>query len=477
MREAREARWHSQTLRADMSSLVGSKRKAEGSDEEKERGGARRRSLSGQGRMPVSAMESLLHQPNIAEIVSSFSPRVADMMAWARVAPLSDNTPFVEVRIGAGATQYVLRERARDIAARRGAARGLVARIRWYEEQQQDHADSVFMEVARLEHRVLTCPDEAEMWALLCQGRAFIDGYVVVDALCAAIEQGRQGVARVVIAFAGEFLGGVPPSFSKALNTAIQCGNLDIARLLRTEGVVTTTVSVLSRTLKAAMIAGNEAMVDFVRELVRQKQIKMVWLTAICSAVSYSSQPASLVERVLSWEEVRKDVASGADAAVRSEMCAALYGAVRRRQVDTVRCILSACGHIFGGEWPRLGQDPALEAVRRGSVEMLQLLHDFGVDVKFRDKRDAMLCAVSVTAAGGGEVLKWLLDTGDREYLGDRTLALRHAARAGSVEAVRVLLQAGARVGPKSIAVRWAAEAGHAEVVALLRAHQKAKRE
>ena len=54
-------------------------------------------------------------------------------------------------------------------------------------------------------------------------------------------------------------------------------------------------------------------------------------------------------------------------------------------------------------------------------------------------------------------------------YVMDKNIALRHAARRGASNAVRVLLEAGADVHAKEDwAVRWAAGNGHTDTVKVL---------
>jgi ankyrin repeat protein len=103
-------------------------------------------------------------------------------------------------------------------------------------------------------------------------------------------------------------------------------------------------------------------------------------------------------------------------------------------------------------------------AAGNGNVEMMQLLLQLGVDVRWGKARDAALYVAA--RRGQLQVVKWLLEQGATDQEGNE--ALVQAAEQGHVEVLRLLLDKGADVSGLYGRLTLRRAQGHKEALAVL---------
>ncbi|KAM0438580.1 hypothetical protein ACHAPT_001332 [Fusarium lateritium] len=143
-----------------------------------------------------------------------------------------------------------------------------------------------------------------------------------------------------------------------------------------------------------------------------------------------------------------------------------ILGAIKKGQVGIMQYLLSKPGMA-----QKLPKDAMAIAALRGHVEMLGLLHDYGIDTETEGKFGSALRSASLQ--GHVRSARKLLQLGaDPKRTGPRGDSLQAAASKGHVEVIKLLISHGADVNqpgkPCGTCIQAAAYHGHGEAVEVL---------
>ncbi|KAH8665105.1 ankyrin repeat-containing domain protein [Tricladium varicosporioides] len=152
---------------------------------------------------------------------------------------------------------------------------------------------------------------------------------------------------------------------------------------------------------------------------------------------------------------------------------APLLGAIQSGHVGTIELLLVLGANIDAYGWWDRGATPLAEAVRKGSIEIAQLLLDHEASV---DGCGGSTTPLTEAAKKGNiEIAQLLLDHGaSADGCGGSTTPLIEATKKGNVEIAQLLLDHGASVdkcGDVTTPLTEAAKKGNVEIVQLLLDH------